>query len=277
MPTVPARFWGGTQDNGTLRKSGGSASWFDIPSGDGGQVLVDPTPDAACNPNFARVRAGECFVYGTYFGISPYRMADGGAFFFNNNAITNGINLADRSTFYIPFAMNKNNPSQLFLGTYRLYRTNNARTPSAGDVHWDDISPDLTAGCPGTAPNGARGCFLSAIGLGGGDAVYTGAEDGRVFLSLNAKTSDNPSWTRLDQGDLPERPVTQIAVDRSNYRTAYISYAGFNPSTPQRPGPRLRDDRRREEVAEHQRQPARPAGELDHPRPVVPEHAVRRD
>ena len=92
-------------------------------------------------------RAGpDCFVYGTYFGISPYRMADGGAFFFNNNAITNGINLADRSSFYIPFALNKDNPSQLFLGTYRLYRTNNARTPSAGDVHWDDISPRPDSG-----------------------------------------------------------------------------------------------------------------------------------
>jgi uncharacterized repeat protein (TIGR01451 family) len=233
VPTVPARFWGGTQDNGTLRKSVASASWFDIPSGDGGQVLVDPTADGTCEFGAA---GPNCFVYGTYFGISPYRMADGGAFFFNNNGITNGINLADRSTFYIPMAMNKNNPSQLFLGTYRLYRTNNARTPTAGDVRWNAISPDLTAGCAGTAPNGARGCFLSAIGLGGGDAVYTGAEDGRVFFSPNAKTSDSPSWTRLDQGDLPERPVTQIAVDRSNYRTAYISYAGFNPSTPQRPG-----------------------------------------
>ena len=238
VPTVPARFWGGTQDNGTLRKSTASASWFDIPSGDGGQVLVDPTADPNENCEFHEFGATgpSCFVYGTYFGISPYRMADGGAFFFNNNSITNGINLGDRSTFYVPFALNKDNPSQLFLGTYRLYRTNNARTPNAGDVHWDDISPDLTAGCAGTAPNGARGCFLSAIGLGGGDAVYTGAEDGRVFLSPDAQTSDSPTWTRLDKGDLPERPVTQIAVDRSNYRTAYISYAGFNPSTPQRPG-----------------------------------------
>ena len=56
VPTVPARFWGGTQDNGTLRKSGGSNTWFDIPNGDGGQVLVDPTPDAACDPNFAALR-----------------------------------------------------------------------------------------------------------------------------------------------------------------------------------------------------------------------------
>jgi uncharacterized repeat protein (TIGR01451 family) len=235
VPQIPGRFWGGTQDNGTLRKSGSATnpSWFDIPNGDGGQVLVDPTLDGTCE--FGAF-TGSCFVYGTYFGISPYRMADGGAFFFNNNSITNGINLNDRSTFYIPFAMNKDNPSQLFLGTYRLYRTDNARTEKAADVRWRPISPDLTAGCLGTAPNGARGCFLSAIGVGGGDAVYTGAEDGRVFLSTDAQTSDNPTWTRLDLGDLPARPVTQFAVDRSNYRTAYVSYAGFNPTTPQRPG-----------------------------------------
>ena len=31
---------------------------------------------------------------------------------------------------------------------------------------------------------------------------------------------------------LPNRPVTQFAVDRSNYRIAYASYAGFNSATP---------------------------------------------
>ena len=101
-------------------------------------MLVDPTDDVPVRVQ--RVRRS-CFVYGTYFGISPYRMADGGAFFFNNQSITNGINLNDRSEFYIPIAMNKDNPSQLFLGTYRLYRTNNARTPKAGDVRWTNISP----------------------------------------------------------------------------------------------------------------------------------------
>ncbi|HEV2951923.1 MAG TPA: hypothetical protein VGZ51_07460, partial [Actinomycetota bacterium] len=259
VPTVPARFWGGTQDNGTLRKSGANATWFDIPSGDGGQVLVDPTADPACSPaGFAPA----CFVYGTYFGISPYRMSDGGAAFFGNSSITRGINMSDRSSFYIPFAMNKDNPSQLFLGTYRLYRTNNARTPSPGDVQWTDISPDLTSGCTGTAPNGARGCFLSAIGVGGGDAVYTGSEDGHVFFSPNAQTSNEPTWVRIDEqtgrdddegeddeGDddnddwswtrgrgLPDRPITQIAVDKSNYRTAYVAVAGFNPATPRNPG-----------------------------------------
>lgn len=239
VPQIPARVWGGTQDNGTLRRSTASASWFDIASGDGGQVQVDPTVDPNENCEFHEFGATgpSCFVYGTYFNISPYRMADGGAFFFNNNIITNGINLNDRSTFYIPLQLNKDNPNQLFLGTHRLYRTDNARTPAAGDVRWEPRSPDLTKGCPGTAPNGARSCTLSAIGLGGGDAVYTGSEDGSLYVSPDAQTTDEPTWIQLN-GDqhLPERPVTQIAVDRSNYRIAYVAYAGFNAATPEEPG-----------------------------------------
>ena len=122
VPTIPARVWGGTQDNGTLRKSAASNSWFDVESGDGGQVLVNPY-DAN-------------FVYGNYFGISPYRNTDGGLGFFTNAFITSGINLADRSEFYVPEIMNQSHPNQLFLGTYRLYRTDNAkaatRRPSGG-------------------------------------------------------------------------------------------------------------------------------------------------
>jgi photosystem II stability/assembly factor-like uncharacterized protein len=222
VPTVPARIWGGTQDNGTTRKSAASASWFDVASGDGGQVLVDPT-DAN-------------YVYGTYFGISPYRYTDGGLFFFSNQFIRTGIDLTDRAEFYVPWVMNQREPRQLFLGTYRLYRTDNAKAPLAGDVKWKTISPDLSSGCTGPAPNGGRGCFISAIGVGGGEAVYTGAEDGYVYVSRDAQVSATPAWTRVDRGQLPNRPVTQFAVDRSNYRIAYAGYAGFNAATPSRPG-----------------------------------------
>jgi uncharacterized repeat protein (TIGR01451 family) len=234
VPTVAPgldseRFWGGTQDNGTLRKSVNSQSWFDVAGGDGGQVLVDPTADS-CG-----FLGPSCYVYGTFFGISPYRYTDGGNFF-TNQSITNGINLSDRSTFYIPFVMNQLNPSQLFLGTYRLYRTDNARAATAADVKWKAISPDLTSGCTGPAPNGARGCFLSAIGVGGGTAVYTGSEDGLVHVSTDAQVNPTPTWRRIGKNKLPGRPVTQFAVDRSNYRVAYVSYAGFNAATPTTPG-----------------------------------------
>jgi photosystem II stability/assembly factor-like uncharacterized protein len=219
-PTLPTRPWGGLQDNGTTAKYG--TTWYDLASGDGGQVQVDPT-DAH-------------YVYGTYYGISPYRFTDGGTAFFTNKSIVNGIDLTDRSDFYTPLQLNKENPNQLYLGTYRLYRTDNAKALSAGDVAWKAISPDLTTGCTGTAPNGARNCSISAIGTGGGTAVYTGALDGTVYFSPDAQVSDNPTWTRITYKNLPNRPVAQIAVDPSNYRTAYLAYNSYSAATPKTPG-----------------------------------------
>jgi uncharacterized repeat protein (TIGR01451 family) len=220
VPTTPGQYWGGTQDNGTQRKSTANVRWFDQPGGDGGQVLVDPNNGG--------------YVYGSYFGISPYRFTPATVgFFFGNEFIDGGINTSDRAEFYVPWVMNKGNPNQLFLGTYRLYRTDNAEATSGADVHWDAISPDLTTGCTGTAPNGARGCLISAIGVAdGGDAVYTGSDDGKVYVSKDAVTSASPTWTDITAGNLPNRPVSQFAVDRSNWRTAYMSYAGFSAATP---------------------------------------------
>ncbi|HET8752263.1 MAG TPA: hypothetical protein VFM43_07035 [Gaiellaceae bacterium] len=228
-PTEPSWIWGGSQDNGTEHTFGtdlGSTpanSWFDLFSGDGGQVLVDPTDSN--------------YVYGTYYGISPYRdsCVPAGWCFFSNQYIRNGINLNDRSEFYTPWVMNPDNTNQLFLGTYRMYRTDNAKAEASADVHWKPISGDLTTGCTGAAPNGGRGCTISAIGIGGGDAVYAGSEEGLVHVSPNAQTSDSPTWTDVT-GNLPQRPVSSIAVDRSNYRIAYLGLAGFNAGTVGRPG-----------------------------------------
>ena len=68
---------------------------------------------------------------------------------------------SDRAEFYVPWVQNRGNANQMFLGTYRLYRTDNAEAPVAGDVTWTPISGDLTSGCTGAAPNGARGCLIS--------------------------------------------------------------------------------------------------------------------
>jgi uncharacterized repeat protein (TIGR01451 family) len=230
-PGRPRRFWAGTQDNGTQFRSGGSPStpsmnWNDVGLGDGGQVLVDPG-----NGNM---------VFGTHYDISPYRFDVGptGALQFGGyTPITQGIDLSDRSEFYVPWVMNKGNTNQLVLGTHRLYRTDNAETADPNDVMWEPISPDLSSGCPGSAPNGARGCFISAIGVAdGGTGVYVGTDDGYVSVSPNATTAAAPSWKRMDKGALPARPITQFAVDRSNWRTAYVSYGSFNASTPNKPG-----------------------------------------
>jgi uncharacterized repeat protein (TIGR01451 family) len=230
-PNRPRRFWAGTQDNGTQFKSSGTAAnpstnWNDVGGGDGGQVLVDPN-----NGNM---------IFGTHYDISPYRFdvsPSGGLSFGGYTPIINGIDLSDRSEFYVPWVMNKGNANQLFLGTHRLYRTDNAETANPADVHWTPISPDLSSGCPGGAPNGARGCFIGAIGVAdGGSGVYVGTDDGLVSVSPDATYAATPQWKRVDKGALPARPITQFAVDRSNWKIAYASYGSFNGSTPNKPG-----------------------------------------
>ena len=222
-PTRTGRVYGGLQDNGTLRKSSASNIWTDFASGDGGHVLVDPT-----NPNL---------VYGTYPGLSPFRFNDGMFNFLSNASIANGIDQNDRAAFYIPMEMDPGNPARLYLGSDRLYRTDNANTVYSGDILWQPISPDLTSGCANrnSSPT-SFACVITAIGAtAGGPFVYVGTGDGRVWLSANA-TSAAPTWTRADTPasglPLPLRPVSAFAVDRSNYRIAYVAYSGFNAASP---------------------------------------------
>ena len=228
VPNVPGQYWGGTQDNGTLRKSLANGRWFDQASGDGGQVIVDQSTVNQLNPTVP------AFVFGTYTGTAVYRYGPSETnTFFGNEAIDGGINAKDRAEFYIPWVQNRGNVNQMFLGTYRVYRTDNAETGNAADLSWSPISPDLTSGCTGTASNGARGCLISAIGVAdGGDGVYAGTDEGWIQVSPDAVTAATPSWQRVGEGTLPNRPVNQIAVDRSNWRIAYAAYGGFAPATP---------------------------------------------
>ena len=228
VPLVAGQYWGGTQDNGTLRKSLANSRWFDQSSGDGGQVIIDQTTPNSGNPSVP------AYVFGEYFSISPYRYDPSETnTFFGNEQIDGGINTNDRSEFYVPWVQNRGDVNQMFLGTYRVYRTNNAEAPNAGNVTWSPISPDLTSGCTQAAPNGARGCYISALGVAdGGDGVYAGTDEGWIQVSPDAVTSSSPTWHRVGVGSLPDRPVNQFAVDHSNWRIAYAAYGGFGAATP---------------------------------------------
>ncbi len=244
------RIWGGTQDNGTLRKSVNSATWFDVASGDGGQVLVDPTDGH--------------YVYGTYYGISPYRYTDGGGFF-TNQGITNGINVSDRSEFYVPFTLNRDDPNQLFLGTFRLYRTNTAKAATAGAVKWNAISPDLTTGCGGRSASAAGTRSMSARTTAccgspptarrrsrrpGSGSTTTACLGGRSRRSpWTAATGASPTWPttasarqrRVPRATCSRRPTaattgrTSVATCRTARSTR--SFSTRRSRTPCTPGP----------------------------------------
>lgn len=216
-PSRVDRLYGGTQDNGSLIKDDDGHAWSDKAGGDGGNMLVDPE-----NPDL---------VYSTEFGIQLFRNDDGMlGEFGRKRAVTTGIDRSDRSEFYIPWAFDPNRSSRLFMGTFRVYRSDDHAD------HWQAISPDLTSGCPGGAPNGGRACVISSLGLtAGGPAVYTGSEEGWIYLSTDA-VAEQPEWTRIDKAPLPPRPVQAITVDRSDYRLAYVAYGGFSAATPALPG-----------------------------------------
>lgn len=196
-------YYGGCQDNGTI-KTTGSSSWFEIFGGDGGATEVDfSTPNN---------------VYVEYVNFCFFKSTDGGASFFKAmNGIPTGPNLydgtTDRTQFITPFIMDPNNSSILLGGTYRIWRTTNKA------VSWSAISSDLTGDGSGTSGN-----TISAIAVakGNSNVIYAGTTNGRLHVTTNGGTAWNARFTGL-----PTATLTRIAVKPTDPATAYVTFSGF--------------------------------------------------
>lgn len=199
-----AKYYGGTQDNGTL-KSTGSSTWTEIFGGDGGATEVDFN-----NPNT---------IYVEYVNWAFFKSTNGGSTF---TKAMNGVPVGpeyydgttDRTQFITPYTMDPNNPANLVAGTYRVWRTTN----SAGN--WTAISSDLTG--DGSGSNGAT---ISAVTVAKGNSqvIYIGTSNGRVQVTTNAGST----WNLRNSG-LPNLSVTRIATDPGSASTAYVTFSGFS-------------------------------------------------
>lgn len=193
-PTDASRSYGGTQDNGTQKRTG-SQNWREFISGDGGQTFVDPLDPS--------------IVYTTYIYRDIYRFTNNGDAF--SAQIGNDATFAgDRTAFYPPFVGNDLN-SNLYFGTYRLYVSTNR-------------------GASWTAPGGATdltfgGGTLSAIAVARSNTnvIYTGASDGRVMVSSNG----GANWTDRTAG-LPQRFIKSIRISPTDPNTAYLTVSGYS-------------------------------------------------
>ena len=124
----------------------------------------------------------------------------------------------------------------MFLGTYRLYRTDNAearqrrrRAPGT------PISGDLTSGCTGAAPNGARGCLISRDRRGRRRRRRLRRHRRRLGLR-SARTRSTSRQPDLDPRRR-ERAARTVRSTRSPWTgptgaIAYVAYAGFGAATP---------------------------------------------
>ena len=213
-PSNPRISIGGTQDNG-LQKHGDDLtmaapdlSWDDlgVPC-DGGFTALDTKIPST--------------VYGTCEYI-PNRLLIIGASYVggdlsgnNGFLVTTGINRSDRGAFIPPLVIDPGNPQRLYFGTFRVWQTTN------GAATWGAISPDLSFVGMGV---------LKAIAVAPSDSntIYAGTNDAQVQVTTNG----GASWTNISHtfqtGGLPDRSVTQVAVDPRVPTTAYVTFSGFS-------------------------------------------------
>jgi uncharacterized protein (TIGR03437 family) len=235
-PTNPNFVIGGTQDNGTNRFTG-QLSWDMIRGGDGGFALIDQSnPQVLYHTFFNQSNAG-----GERAQIGPEISLNGGNTWvrrgcFGCSTQQGNFNPADRVGFYAPMALHSGFTGQsgnvIYFGTHRLYRSSDQGVTWAGlGANSDGFGADLTKGA------GA----LSAIAAhpnraNNEELVWIGTSDGTVQFTTNASAVSSATFTNVTKAPLPNRFVTDLALDPGNSQRAVVTFSGFNSVTPTTPG-----------------------------------------
>jgi photosystem II stability/assembly factor-like uncharacterized protein len=196
----PDRLYGGAQDNGTNRTMTGDLDdWYSIYGGDGFYVLVNPQNNQYVYANFQ------------YGGLG--RSTNGGSSF---QGATNGLG-SDRFNWMSPLVFNPNNPSTLYYGGSKVYKSTNHA------ASWSAISPDLTNG-PGQYNQTYGTVTTISVSPVNDEIIYAGTDDGNVWLTQN----DGGNWTKISNAfQLPVRWVTRVAADPWDEATAYVTFSGY--------------------------------------------------
>jgi hypothetical protein len=195
---------GGTQDNGTLRYSGGTESHTETFGSDGGYCAADQTDSD--------------YFYGEKQNMGVFRSSNGGV-----SAVEIHSGILDRTSgpngdcdcnFIAPIALDPNEPNRLLAGGKRLWRTNNAR---AGTPTWASIK------AASTQP-------ISAITVKPGDSdfILVGHNNGDIYLTTNG-TNTTPTWSKIDPEFAAFRMVTRLMIDTApSPDLIYATFGGFS-------------------------------------------------
>jgi hypothetical protein len=245
-PADPKNVQGGTQDNGTFETTGSDVVWPQTIFGDGGQSGFDASNAA--------------FRVHTYFSASPDVN-------FNNGNPTDWAWIADPiygtepQAFYVPIITDPTVSGTLFVGTGHVWRTKTfgmgSMTMAEFQGHCNEFTGDFLVTCGDWEPLGGTSAATQLINGAFGDraggnvaateratsdnsTLWAATSTGRVFVSRNvdAASASAVSFTRIDTLSTvdPGRFVSGIQVDPANPLHAWISYSGYNESTPATPG-----------------------------------------
>jgi len=191
---------GGLQDNGTVIYAGTTtwAKW--VVGGDGSWTALDPTDRNT--------------IYTSWQGLNVVKSTNGGANFFPLNVPGAGR----FTTFIAPFVIGEDEPNVIYAGRDIVYKS------SDGGNNW--IATNSGNPLDGNA------VFAMAVAPQNSNVVYAATapfvtSPGRtnIFRSVNGGTA----WANVT-GALPDRFITDIAIDPIDETTLYITLSGFGTS-----------------------------------------------
>jgi photosystem II stability/assembly factor-like uncharacterized protein len=190
---------GGTQDNNTiLTKTGSNLDWYPILGGDGFHVNVDPDENN--------------IIYAEYQFGNLFKSVDGGD---NMTYALDGVSGADRNNWNTPVVLSPFDNNIVYYGSNRLYVSEYAE-------NWSHISGDLTNGLHPTGSSAYGTLTAIAPSYNNLETVYTGSDDGRVYVTFNGGLD----WNSIDES-LPNRYVSQVAIHPEDDLTAFVLFSGF--------------------------------------------------
>jgi hypothetical protein len=232
---------GGTQDNGTWQSTGNPVKWIQGMIGDGGQSGFDVVDPHFRFHTFAGAQMDVNFSDGE---VADWNWIGDPVFF-------------RQSEFYVPMISDPEVSRTLFVGLTQVWRT---KTHGMGSMsleefrgHCNEWTGDFAVTCGDWVTLGTTTLTSAALGdrAGGnvaaverapGDTftLWAATSTGRVFVSKNAdaEPASAVAFARIDglAGIDPGRYVSGLYVDPSNPNHAWISYSGFNATTPTTPG-----------------------------------------
>lgn len=199
-PGNPDWICGGAQDNSSLARTGGNVWDLQAVTGDGFVCWFDPVDPswtwissypAGGYPNVWRSSNG---IFGPFADVT-----DSGS----------GIAVGDRISWVTPYVLDPYDPATVYLGTHRVYRTDNR-----GD-DWTQVGPlDLT---------GNSGSLIALeVSRGDADVLFSGSASGRVWRSVDR----GETWVDLSAG-LPARAINDVAADWTSPDRAFAVVGGF--------------------------------------------------
>jgi hypothetical protein len=238
-PTDANTLLGGTQDNGSPATASGttSTSWINVLGGDGGYNAISPA-----NPTDWYTSNPDSPPMSQSLGINHCGSGINCNEFGFQQVVTSAQLGNDDGAFYFPYILDPQAPSELIVGTCRVWRGGPATSTSGTySVLSNNFDTGINSLCDGTQVNLVRS--LAAGGPkdanGFSKVVYAGTDgfggqttppDGRLFVTTNAGTALMADRTGSINPN--EYPISAIAIDPADTtgQTAYVAIMGFGGS-----------------------------------------------